>query len=154
LHEYYRHTDIVEIASYAQTVNVIGAIKTSKTAASMATTGLVLQMYRNNFGTIPIETEKADGNLDVSAALTQDGKALTLAVVNPTEQECDLLLNFEGTQVSSNVKTWRIAHSDPMAYNEPGQEANVKIEEDLLSRSSSVRISPLSINIYRFEISE
>ena len=41
LHEYYRNSDIFFMANYAQTVNVIGAIKTTPTAAGMGTTGLV-----------------------------------------------------------------------------------------------------------------
>ena len=32
LHEFYRNSDIVELACFAQTVNVLGAIKTSRTA--------------------------------------------------------------------------------------------------------------------------
>jgi len=40
LHEYYRNSDIIYMANYAQTVNVIGCIKTSKTAAAFETTGL------------------------------------------------------------------------------------------------------------------
>ena len=55
LHEFYRNSDIVYMANYAQTVNVIGCIKTTRTAAAFETTGLVLKMYRNNFGTIPVE---------------------------------------------------------------------------------------------------
>ena len=43
LHEYFRDTDIIHMALYAQTVNVIGCIKTTKTAAEFETTGLVLQ---------------------------------------------------------------------------------------------------------------
>ena len=31
LHEFYRNSDIVELACFAQTVNVLGAIKTSRT---------------------------------------------------------------------------------------------------------------------------
>ncbi|HMP84806.1 MAG TPA: alpha-L-arabinofuranosidase C-terminal domain-containing protein, partial [Verrucomicrobiota bacterium] len=54
LHEYFRQSDLIQMAHYAQTVNVIGAIKTSKTAAELETTGLVLQLYRQHFGQIPL----------------------------------------------------------------------------------------------------
>ena len=54
LHEYFRQSDIIFMANYAQTVNVIGAIKTSKTAAVLDTTGVVLELYRNHYGTIPV----------------------------------------------------------------------------------------------------
>ena len=49
------NSDLIQMAHYAQTVNVIGAIKTTKTAAEMETTGLVLQLYRAHYGKIPLE---------------------------------------------------------------------------------------------------
>ena len=57
INEYARQSDIVFMANYAQTVNVIGCIKTTKTAAAFATTGLVLKLYRKHFGQIPVEVE-------------------------------------------------------------------------------------------------
>ncbi|WP_221934120.1 alpha-L-arabinofuranosidase C-terminal domain-containing protein, partial [Klebsiella pneumoniae] len=85
LHELFRQADIIHMAHYAQTVNVIGAIKTSKTAAEFETTGLVLKMYREHFGTRPVALHGDCGDLDTLAALTDDGSVLTLGVVNPTE---------------------------------------------------------------------
>ncbi len=70
LHEYSRQSDIVFMANYAQTVNVIGAIKTDKRTAVMDTTGLVLALYRREFGTIPVEIAGAPEPLDVAAAWT------------------------------------------------------------------------------------
>ena len=60
LHEFFRNSDIYYMANYAQTVNVIGAIKTTKTNAEMETTGLVLQLYRERFGDVPV---KVSGDL-------------------------------------------------------------------------------------------
>jgi alpha-L-arabinofuranosidase len=74
LHEYFRQSDLIQMAHYAQTVNVIGAIKTSRTAAEMETTGLVLQMYRAHYGQIPLRVDEDFGACDVAAALTADGK--------------------------------------------------------------------------------
>src|SRR6185295_948758 len=54
MNEYTRNTDVIALATYAQTVNVIGAIKTSKTNAVLDTTGEVLAMYRKHFGYIPV----------------------------------------------------------------------------------------------------
>ena len=39
LHELFRNSDLFFMANYAQTVNVIGAIKTTPTAAEMESTG-------------------------------------------------------------------------------------------------------------------
>jgi alpha-N-arabinofuranosidase len=50
INEYSRQTDVIAMANYAQTVNVIGAIKTSKTAAVLDSTGEALVMYRRTSG--------------------------------------------------------------------------------------------------------
>ncbi len=83
LHELYRNSDLFYIANYAQTVNVLGCIKVTTTAAAFESTGLVLELYRNHFGTIPIAVSGTGNNLDVSAAWADDKKAITVAIVNP-----------------------------------------------------------------------
>jgi alpha-N-arabinofuranosidase len=150
LHEYFRNSDIIFLANYAQTVNVIGCIKTSKTAAAFETTGLVLKLYRNNFGTLPVEVTGDVEPLDVSAAWTEDRKALTLAIVNPTEAEQELAMDLKGARLTGKGRLWLIVHSDPMAYNDPGQEPNVAIEEKPVSGvSGKLTLPPLSISLYK-----
>jgi alpha-N-arabinofuranosidase len=149
LHEYFRNSDIIFLANYAQTVNVIGCIKTSKTDAAFATTGLVLKLYRNNFGTIPVSVTSDADPLDISAARTEDRKALTIGVVNPTDQEQQITLNLKGAQLAGTGKLRLIAHSDPMAYNEPGKEPKVVIEDEEISPvSNSLTVPPMCAGIY------
>lgn len=50
LHEMFRNSDIFEMALYAQTVNVIGALKATRTTSFFETTGLVLKQYRELWG--------------------------------------------------------------------------------------------------------
>jgi alpha-N-arabinofuranosidase len=150
LHEYFRNSDIIFLANYAQTVNVIGCIKASKTAAAFETTGLVLKLYGNHFGSIPLAVTGATEPVDVTAALTEDGEALTVAFVNPTEQQRELTVDLQDTRVRRSGTLWRIAHEDPMAYNEPGAEPNVVIKEmQITDISSDVSLPPLSINLYK-----
>jgi alpha-N-arabinofuranosidase len=152
LHEYYRNTDTIFLATYAQTVNVIGAIKTSKTAAQLATTGVVLKLYRNEFGTIPVSVSGETEGLDVSAALTQDGKALTVAVVNYTQEDKELVINLAGAELNGSGTLYVISNSNPMAYNEPGKEPNVKIVAEPLTNVPEVlKVPELSINLYKLE---
>ena len=54
LHEIFRNSDLFFMANYAQTVNVIGAVKTTKTRAELEPTGLALALYRRRFGTVPV----------------------------------------------------------------------------------------------------
>ena len=95
LHEYFRHSDIIFLANYAKTVNVIGCIKTSKTAAAFETTGLALKLYRNHFGTLPVAVNGDTAGLDIAAAWTSDKKTLTIAVVNPAEEKSDLTIDLQ-----------------------------------------------------------
>jgi DUF1680 family protein/alpha-L-arabinofuranosidase len=153
LHEYFRHSDIMFMANYAQTVNVIGCIKTSKTAAAFETTGLVLKLYRDHFGTIPVEITGDAYPLDVSAAWTNDRKTLTIAIVNPTEEELELPMEFKGARLTGKAHLWQIAHTDPMAYNEPGKEPTVTIKEKTGSKIwRKLSVPPLSINLYKLPI--
>jgi len=153
LHEYFRHSDMVFLANYAQTVNVIGCIKTTKTAAAFETTGLALRLYRNNFGTIPVAVTGETGPLDVSAAWTSDRDALTVGIVNPTQQQRELAIDLKGAQLTGEGVFRLIAHSDPMAYNEPGKEPNVVIEEKLVTGlTNKLSVPPLSISLYTLAV--
>ncbi len=153
LHEYFRHSDIIFLANYAQTVNVIGCIKASKTAAAMETTGLVLKLYRNNFGTVPVEVTDNAEPLDVSAAWTEDRKTLTVAIVNPTENVQELTMDLKGAQLTGNGQLGLIANSDPMAYNEPGKKPNVVILEKPVSGvSNTLSVPPLSISLFKLAV--
>jgi alpha-N-arabinofuranosidase len=137
------------MANYAQTVNVIGAIKTTKTEAGFDTTGLVLKLYRAQFGTLPVKVAGTPEPLDVMAAWTEGKKSLTISIVNPTEETQDLSLRLKGMSLPKSARIYRIAGTDPMAYNEPGKEPVVKIEEmDGAPFSGKLEIPPLSASIY------
>jgi DUF1680 family protein/alpha-L-arabinofuranosidase len=149
LHEYFRHSDIIFMANYAQTVNVIGCIKTTKTAAAFETTGLALKLYRQRFGTVPVAITGDAYPLDVAAAWRSGRKTLTIAVVNPTEQKHELPIELKGAELAGNGRLSLIAHSDPMAYNEPGKPPEVMIEEKLIHGiSNKLSVPPLSISLY------
>jgi len=148
LNEYARQSDIIFMANYAQTVNVIGCIKTTKTAAEFETTGLVLKLYRKHFGTIPVATETTS-LLDAQAAWTEDRKTLTIAIVNPTQKEVPVPLEVKGAALTGDGKRWQMADKDPMAYNEPGKPPRIVIEETALKGiSGSVTVAPTSVTIF------
>jgi alpha-N-arabinofuranosidase len=151
LHEYFRQSDIIFMANYAQTVNVIGAIKTSKTAAQFETTGQVLKMYRAHFGEIPVEVGGVPQPLDVAAAWTADRKAVTIGVVNPTKAEVEIEVDISGAKVSPEGRLWCVTGPDAMAYNDPGKEPVVPISEGAVRIvSDKLKVAPLSATIFRF----
>ncbi len=149
LHELSRNSDLYFMANYAQTVNVIGAIKTTDTAAAMETTGLVLELYRNHFGQIPLAVTGKMYGLDVAAAWTADKKAITVGIVNPTEAAYDVTLDLEAAELTGEGDCWTIANDDPMAFNDPGQAPKVTIEEEPVSNVSNTLTSPAySVRLY------
>jgi alpha-N-arabinofuranosidase len=129
LHEYFRQSDIIYMANYAQTVNVIGAIKTSKTEAVLDTTGMVLKLYRNHFGTVPIIVGGAPEPLDVAASWKEGKKVLTVAIVNPTKTKQTIPISFKGINSPKSARLYLITGADEMSCNVPGKEPAVKIQE-------------------------
>lgn len=139
LHEYFRNSDIFYMANYAQTVNVIGAIKTTQTASAFETTGLVLKLYRNQFGSVPVKIgAPANQNLDISAALTEDKTALTVAVVNMDANPQNVLIDLGEIKAGKEGQAWVIQNADTEAYNTPGEEPKIVIEEQPLDFSQNV----------------
>ncbi len=149
LHQFTRYTDIITMANYAQTVNVIGCIKTTKTAVAWATTGLPLKLYRRHYGQIPVAVTGDAMPLDVAAAWTKDRKALTIGVVNPMRDALTLAMTVKGAVLSGTGHLWRIAGTDPMAYNEPGRPPRVRIDQQACTGIlKQIKVPPLSISLY------
>ena len=153
LHAFFRNSDLFFMANYAQTVNVIGAIKTSKTASTIDATGLALEMYRAHFGTVPVAVTGDTGGLDVSAALTDDGKALTVALVNAKPGAARLDLQVGPARLAGPVHLWTITGSDPMAGNVPGKPPGVVLKEvPAAPGTTSLEVTGYSVALYRFDL--
>jgi len=153
LHEYYRNSDLIFMANYAQTVNVIGCIKTTKTHAEFDATGLALMLYRTHFGTIPVQVVCQAAPLDISAALTADKTALTVSVVNPKSEPADLKFNFASMKPAGRAETWTISGTDPLAYNQPGEPRRVDIKSAAAADlGGTVSVSPYSITLWRLSV--
>ena len=151
LHEYFRNSDIIEMAHYAQTVNVIGCIKTTKTDAFFATTALPLMLYREHYGTIPvaISGDESLAGVDVAAAWTEDRKTLTIGVVNPHQQERVVQVQLPGSKRSGKAKVWRIAGNDPTASNSvESQPIRIDGPRDV-TVDDVLTVPPYSISLYK-----
>ncbi len=151
LHEYYRQSKYIHAANYAQTVNVIGAIKTTKTDAEMASTGLVLKLYRNHFGSDPLKFEGEVGNLDIMAALNDAGDTLTLSMINPTDKV--VTFNLEGLKLPSKAVQYVITGEKDSSYNAPGKKRGVDINEmGKVSIKKGFKAGPLSANLWEIKL--
>jgi alpha-N-arabinofuranosidase len=153
LHEFVRQSDMFVMANYAQTVNVIGAVKTTKTAAAFDTTGLVLKLYRAKFGSIPIKVLGAPAPLDVAAAWREGRKVLTVAVVNPTKESQVLPMTFKGIKPPASARLHLITGPDEGAYNEPGKDPAVAIvTTEGAPFGPKLTLPPLSVSLYEVEL--
>lgn len=152
LNEFVRCSDVYFMANYAQTVNVIGCVKTTKTAAALETTGLVLKLYRRHFGTVPV-TATAEGPLDVAAALADNGKTLTVAIVNPTLHPMELPLAVSGVALAGTGRQWQMAGDDPMAFNQPGETPRVTVEESAARMAEGkLSVRPCSVTLFALDV--
>lgn len=149
LHAFFRNSDMYFMANYAQTVNVIGAIKTTKTAAEFEPTGLALKMYREHFGTLPVKVYSDFSPLDISAALTNDRNRLTIAVVNPTSEAVSLPLELNGGNQTGDWMVHTLTGPGRYAGNIPDGEREVDIHQSTASGPvSMLNVEPLSITIF------
>jgi DUF1680 family protein/alpha-L-arabinofuranosidase len=152
LHEYFRNSDLFYMANYAQTVNVIGAIKTTRTASCLDTTGVALELYRQHYGVIPVEVKGNVSPIDVTAAWTVDKKAITIGVVNPTDKECNLPMELKGIKVADKGRQWVISGADPLMCNEPGKEPKVVISDKTVEGlSNKLTVPGYSISIFELK---
>ncbi len=152
IQEMTRNSDVFEMANYAQTVNVIGCIKTSKTEATFETTGLALKLYRRHYGTTPIGVSGSPEPLDVAAAWNDNRSAITVGVVNPAPSRLDLHVDLIGAGLSGNGRVWRIIGSDRMAYNQPGKPPGVTIEDEpVRGITNRLKVVPLSVSVFELK---
>jgi alpha-N-arabinofuranosidase len=150
--EFLRQTDIFFMANYAQTVNVIGAIKATKTASFMEGTGEVLRLYRRELQPIPLETSGSAAPLDVAASLSEDGRILTVSVINATEQSQRLALSAGGGELPGRGRLYYITGPDRHAYNEVDNPLIREHAEAFRLRRGKVSVPPMSACIYKFNL--
>ena len=148
--EYARQSDIYAMANYAQTVNVIGAVKTSKTAAVLDTTGVILALYRRQFGAIPVTVGGAPEPLDVMACWKDETRSvLTLSIVNPTKMPQTIRLDAGKLRLPKTAKLFLVAGEDPRACNVPGQPPAVAVRETGSAPfGKTVTVPPISVSLY------
>jgi len=171
-HEMFRHSDLYQLAALTF---VTGTYNASRGQAILNPTGMLFKLYRDHYGTIPVDVSGNSAQpkpkdppggeqpvvnagsdtfpLDVAAAWTADRKALTVAVINPTESSQHLSLQIRGAELSGKGILRRMAPSSLTATVAVGQEPGVKIEEQALDAiPANPTFAPFSVNIYEFPV--
>jgi len=171
-HEMFRHSDIITMAAYTFATS---CIDWSATDAAYNTTGLLFKLYRDHFGTVPVQVsgtspqppprypvggEQPQVNagsdtypVDICAALSSDGTTLMVAVVNPTESPQEVAIQFQGVALRGKGVMWQMTGPSPDAANELGREPQVGVTEYAMADVPRVlQVSPISVSIYALEI--
>jgi alpha-L-arabinofuranosidase len=153
LNEYARNTDMIFMANYAQTVNVIGAIKTTKTEAVLDSTGVVLKLYRERFGTLPVRVNGTPEPLNVMATWREGKKVLTVSIINPTHETQALSLDIKGASLPKTARWWLMTGSDEKACNVPGKAPQVFFKETKDAPfGTKLAIPAMSVSLYEVEV--
>jgi alpha-N-arabinofuranosidase len=155
LHEFFRNSDIIDMANYARTVNVLGCVKTTKTAADFDSSAFPLLLYRAHFGVLPLAVQNPAAPVDIAAALAGDKKSLTIGVVNPKAEAVSLQLKLKSARLTDYGRAWLIlgpSPPDPMACNQPGVKRKVDLHEYPSNVNWPVTVPAYSIALFQFPV--
>ena len=145
------------MAHYAQTVNVIGCIKTTKTDAFFDTdrpAAAALSPRVRHDAAGRYRQPRRMPSLDVAAARTEDGSAVTIGVVNSSDKPQTIQLDVDGVDLAKEAKVWRITGEgdDPRAFNTVDKEQVAIREEASVPFAGSMTVPPYSVSVYRVAI--
>jgi alpha-N-arabinofuranosidase len=171
-HEMFRHSDIFQMGALTFAT---ATMSSNRTEAILNPTGMLFKMYRDHFGTIPVEVTgdspqpkpafPAGGDqpavnpgsptypLDVVAAFSEDRNSLSIAVLNPSDSEQSIQIKINGTKLASSGKLWRMAPNKIDATVQVDKTPEVQVEEQSLgSLPVVVTVRPFSVNIYSYPV--
>lgn len=115
--------------------------------------GLVLKLYRERFGVIPVEVGGDFGPLDVAAALSSDGTVLTVAVVNPSEEAESIDLKLTGGEFAGAGRKWVLTGADKWSHNAPGKPRQVDIRQSSITESAGpLEAGGLSVTLCSYSL--
>lgn len=155
INAYLRNSDIIYMANYAQTVNVIGAIKATPSGAFLSATGEILKAYRAEMGFVPVETFGEKLPFDVASALSRDGESLTISVVNPTERAWDLPIEIRGGDVADEGTAHVITGEHDMVYNDVEHRNRVSTTtRSATLEDGTLQIQPASATILKIAVQD
>lgn len=84
------------------------------------------------------------------AALSSDGKFLTMAVINANESAQELDLSFKGIALAGKGRMWRMTGGSLDAATGLGRNEVRVVETPLTQTPRTLTIQPISIEIYEF----
>lgn len=126
---FHRHADVIGMATWAQTVNVLAPIMTDKDRLYLQTIFYPMVMYRKLCGDksvgVKVDGPSFEGNPSLDVSATVGDGVLTLAIVNrDPQQDIDISLNKNGN--------WKV-----YVLNAPGIEVENTFGKDVVAHKES-----------------
>ncbi|HEX9048621.1 MAG TPA: alpha-N-arabinofuranosidase [Verrucomicrobiae bacterium] len=169
-HEMFRHSDLFQMAAFTFATSLLSHDGLTN---SLNNNALVFKIYRDHFGAIPVavtgnspqpppagppggEQPKVNAGsdtfpLDIAAAWTENRRALTVAVLNPTDIEQQTRLKITGANLSGKGTLWQLGAADAADEN----ARDLRITSSSLSAVPDLLTLPrFSVNIYELEVTQ
>ena len=168
LNMFQRNADIIGLATWAQTVNVLAPIMTTRLGSYRQTVYTPLQAYRtftlaNNLPIAVSAPELSGGlqSLDATASISADNNELVLTVLSFSQYKpTNLKISFTGIQAG-----WKMQLTYQVSYTAPSLSATNSIDKNVVSETKNsgllksdkgftLSVPAASLNFYRFKISK
>ena len=166
LHEMFRNTDFIVMGAYTTGMSWLSYNGTDSTYSEQ---GLLFLLYRQHFGTVPVgisgnspqpapawpaggdQPHVTSGSptypLDLSAALSADGRTLTVAAINATADAQAVDVNLTGFAPASRGRLWRLTGPSLDASNQVGQPPQVTVTETEFDTGGALSVQPYSVEL-------
>ena len=167
LHEMFRNTDFIVMGAYTTGMSWLSF---NATDAVYSEQGLMFKLYRQHFGTVPVAISgnspqpapkwPAGGDqpsvtsgsptypLDMSAALSADGRTLTIAAINATADSHSVDVSLAGFAPRSRGRLWRLTGPSLDSTNQVGKPPQVTVTESAFDAGTGVvSVEPYSVEL-------
>jgi alpha-N-arabinofuranosidase len=171
-HEMFRHSDVFQLGALTFAT---ATMSSNRTEAVLNPTGMLFKMYRDHFGTVPVDvtgdspqpkpTFPAGGDqpainpgsdtypLDISAALSEDRKTLAIAVLNPSDAQQSVKIAINGAKLANAGHLYRMAPDKIDATVSVDKKPEVQVEDQTLGPlPDTITVRPFSVNIYSYPV--
>ena len=161
-----RNSDIVGLATWAQTVNVLAPIMTNKLGSFRQTVYTPLQAFRKytleNQLSVDVNSPTMESGLnaiDAAATISSDGREIVISLINLSEKS-DVKTKIEFGHLNRNTDA---AFSEHISYSAPSLDATNFFGKNIVSEkktthqpdkkeSLELKIAPATINLLKISI--
>jgi alpha-N-arabinofuranosidase len=166
LNLFQRNADLIGLATWAQTVNVLAPIMTNKEGSYCQAIYTPLQAYRRYTlqQNLPIEVTspllgKTLKTVDATASISDDQKEIVVTVLNLSENETmPTLINFSNLAGNKQMQlTEHICYTAPSleSANDFGKNCVTETKDKMMQNFKNgfeIKLKPASINFFRFKL--